>query len=336
MYQPSPLWDSLAPDPSQEKSLDKPLLFTQMTRLGCGGVVMAVVLHHLVADGFGQAHFTKSWTELARGNPISAHPHLDRTCMQARFPPYSSFEHQEYIVHKSAPSGLFNTATKDLPPTSSRIFEFLPQDIQSLKEQAHSKVGGDDFTGFHVLVAHIWKYVTKAHRVKGSQPIKLGWALEGRNRFNPRLPSNYFGNVVFYGYAEERAEVVVAQPLHDVAMHIRCGTQRITSEYMRSAVDLIAIQSSPALVTGSCLEMPTDLFITSLVNFNAYEMDWGWGPPLFFTPTIPKIHISRGGTVTLLPHSNPGAINALITLFEPQMDALSSDNQFFPISKARL
>lgn len=30
MYQPSPLWTSLAPNPYEEESLDKPLLFTQV------------------------------------------------------------------------------------------------------------------------------------------------------------------------------------------------------------------------------------------------------------------------------------------------------------------
>lgn len=95
---------------------------SQLTRLGCGGVVVAVSLYHLVADGAGLAHFIASWAELARGEAIAAPPHLDRACMSARTPPCPSFEHQEYTVHKQPPSYM-----EQPPPMTSRIFEFLAQ-----------------------------------------------------------------------------------------------------------------------------------------------------------------------------------------------------------------
>lgn len=88
--------------------------------------MVAVMLHHLVADGAAQAHFVASWAELARGQPITAHPHLDRACMNARTPPCPSFEHLEYTIHQTAPS-FSGAAGDELPPMTSRIFEFLPQ-----------------------------------------------------------------------------------------------------------------------------------------------------------------------------------------------------------------
>jgi shikimate O-hydroxycinnamoyltransferase len=196
---------------------------SQLTRLGCGGVVVAVSLYHLVADGAGLAHFIASWAELARGEAITAPPHLDRACMSARTPPCPSFEHHEYTVHKQPPS-YSGAAMEQPPPMTSRIFEFLAQvrhhrainhfqinavcrslglrkltsvgcvqDIRVLKERANAEAGSDAYTGFQALAAHLWKHIVKARGTEASEEIKLGWAVDGRKRFHPPLPPHYFG-----------------------------------------------------------------------------------------------------------------------------------------------
>ncbi|KAG0619415.1 hypothetical protein M758_4G138100 [Ceratodon purpureus] len=324
MYQPSPLWTSLAPNPYEDQSLDKPLLYTQLTRLACGGVVVVVMLHHVVADGAGLSHFVASWAELAREHPITAPPHLDRACMQARTPPCPSFDHPEYIVHQTIPSFSLS-ATAQPPPMTSRIFEFLPQDIATLKERA-SKADSNPVTGFQALAAHIWKHATKARAIESAQEVKLGWAVDGRKRFdNPALPTNYFGNVNFYGYAEATAGEVAAQPLRDVAALVASGTQRVTDAYMRSALDLVASQASPALVTGSFVGA-ADLALTSWTHFPAYDVDWGWGRPVFFGVPV----CAFTGLAVLLPHPR-GGVNALVGMFQSHMDALLSDSDFYPV-----
>ncbi|KAG0597913.1 hypothetical protein M758_12G030400 [Ceratodon purpureus] len=339
IYQPSHLWDSLAPNPNEEASTDKPLLYTQLTRLGCGGLVVAVLLHHQVADGVAQDHFVASWSELARGEPITVHPLLDRKSMQTRSPPRPSLEHPEYIIHRIMPEAMpdlpsYDTTT-DLPPITSRIFEFSREDIQVLKKRASTEAGGSDHvsTGFQVLAAHIWKHVTKARGGDASQLIKLAWAIDGRKRFNPPLPPHYFGNVLFYGLTKGRAGEV----MHHTPMRILNATQRFTDEYMHSIIDLIASQDSPALVISPALVddnlmilrttgsvMPSELCITSWVHFRSYQVDWGWGSPLFFS-TSGSIY---EGFVALLPHADGRSVNAYISLFRSHMDALLSDVHF--------
>lgn len=274
-FQPSPLWKSLAPDPNaiDQGPTEKPLLFTQLTRLAGGGVVLAVKLHHFVSDGAAQDYFVSSWAELARNGEISALPYLDRAVMKARTPPCPSFEHVEYIVHKEVPGG-FSSTTKP-PPMTSKIFEFRTEDILLLKDRANSHDKKDAFTGFQALASHIWKHVTKARGIEPSCDIKLGWAVDGRKRFNPPLPTNYFGNVNFYGCVKSNAREVVAKPLDCAATSIRSATNRITDEYMRSALDFIESQMNPFLLTASFVGT-ADLAMTSWTRFASYEVDFGW------------------------------------------------------------
>lgn len=98
--------------------------------MSCGGAVLAVLLHHLVADGTAQSQFVKAWSEMARGEEISAYPHLDRSRMQARTPPNPSFVHNEYVVLNQAPSFSKEDMAKlilAMPLMTSRIFEFLAE-----------------------------------------------------------------------------------------------------------------------------------------------------------------------------------------------------------------
>lgn len=289
--------------------------------------MVAVSLYHLVADGAGLAHFIASWAELARGEAIAAPPHLDRACMSARTPPSPSFEHQEYTVHKQPPS-YSGAAMGQPPPMTSRIFEFLAQDIRVLKERANAEAGSDAYTGFQALAAHLWKHIVKARGTEASEEIKLGWAVDGRKRFHPPLPPHYFGNVNFYGCSEATAGEVMGEAMQGTARRIQAGTQRITDEYMRSALDLVEAQDEGAVVMASFVG-PSDLAITSWQHFSTYDVDWGWGKPRFFAPSV----YAFTGLVILLPHPLRGhAVNALVGMFVPHMQALLSDPHFYPVT----
>lgn len=294
--------------------------------------MLAVLLHHLVADGAAQSHFVASWAELTRGQEISAPPHLDRSRMQARMPPCPAFEHMEYIVHKQAPSfssEAMAELARNMPPMTSRIFEFLPEDLELLRERAKANAdpGEPPFTAFQALTGHIWKHLALARGIKSSEAMKLGWAVDGRKRFRPPLPPTYFGNVNFYACAESIAGELTSQPLQATAKTIQSATKRITHEYMQSALDLVETTGNPALVTASFIG-PADLALTSWANFGAYQLDFGSGTPVFFAPPV----YGFVQLVVLLPHPRGhGAVNALVGMFEPQMQALLSDQDFYPL-----
>jgi shikimate O-hydroxycinnamoyltransferase len=136
------------------------------------------------------------------------------------------------------------------------------------------------------------------------------------------------GNVNFYGCSEATAGEVMGEALQGTAGRIQAGTQRITDEYMRSALDLVEAQDEGAVVMASFVG-PSDLAITSWQHFSAYDVDWGWGKPRFFAPSV----YSFTGLVILLPHPLRGhAVNALVGMFVPHMQALLSDPHFYPVT----
>ncbi|KAK3131798.1 hypothetical protein QOZ80_6AG0511630 [Eleusine coracana subsp. coracana] len=86
------------------------LLFAQVTRLRCGGVVLGLALHHFVVDARSAAHFVETWASIARGDDdTAAHapvpPCFDHRLLAARPGPARAvaFDHPEYKPEPEPP-----------------------------------------------------------------------------------------------------------------------------------------------------------------------------------------------------------------------------------------
>ncbi|TVU02069.1 hypothetical protein EJB05_52435, partial [Eragrostis curvula] len=84
--------------------LGSALLLVQVTRLLCGGFVLALRLNHTLCDAAGIAQFLSAVGELARGVPAAptVAPVWRRELLDARDPPRPSFPHPEYDVAAGA------------------------------------------------------------------------------------------------------------------------------------------------------------------------------------------------------------------------------------------
>jgi shikimate O-hydroxycinnamoyltransferase len=60
--------------PTPAPNPPRPLLFTQLTRLRCGGVVLDLALHHSVVDAKSAAHFVETWASITRGDDTAPLP----------------------------------------------------------------------------------------------------------------------------------------------------------------------------------------------------------------------------------------------------------------------
>src|SRR3954471_14063149 len=71
--------------------------YVQVTRLACGGFILAVRLMHTMADAQGLVQFLAAVAELARGAAApSVRPVWERELLEARSPPRPAFAHREY------------------------------------------------------------------------------------------------------------------------------------------------------------------------------------------------------------------------------------------------
>ncbi|KAG5530901.1 hypothetical protein RHGRI_025751 [Rhododendron griersonianum] len=126
--------------------------------------------------------------------PLAAQvpPFLDRSILRARNPPKIEFPHHEYasIEDVSNTDDIYNENI------IYKSFCFEYEKIQKLKMAAMEDGVVDKCSTFEVVSAFIWKSRTQALKLRYDQRVKYVLVVDGRLRFDPPLPENYFGNGV--------------------------------------------------------------------------------------------------------------------------------------------
>ncbi|PPR87146.1 hypothetical protein GOBAR_AA33544 [Gossypium barbadense] len=126
---------------------------------------------HTLGDGTAALHFISSWVNTSRGLSPTIAPFIDRTPIRARDPPAPKFHHVE-----NDPSPVLKFASKsqsnDHKPSIVSTFKLTADQLNTLKAKANVANAncGIKYISFNILVAHIWRCVSKA---RVSPPIKI-------------------------------------------------------------------------------------------------------------------------------------------------------------------
>nr|GEY86743.1 chloramphenicol acetyltransferase-like domain-containing protein [Tanacetum cinerariifolium] len=295
-----------------------PILLLQVTRFKCGGVSLGVGMHHRIADGLSAQHFLNSWSEMARGLGLTLSPFLDRTLLRSRDPPQPVFEHIEYLP--PPPMRLWPLKFSS-DETVTSIFKLTQYQIRILK--AKSKEDGNTirYSSYEMLAGHIWKTVCKARGLPDDQDTKLYIPTNARAHLNPPLPKGYFGNVILMatpiavvGKLQSNPTWYAASKIHDVI------TQRNT-DYLMSAIDYLELQPDLNNMDrgAQSFECP-NLGISSWARLSIYDVDFGWGRPVFMGPAV----IPFEGLSFVLPSPiNDGSMTIAIALQAQHMKLFS-------------
>ncbi|CAN1287027.1 Shikimate O-hydroxycinnamoyltransferase [Linum perenne] len=157
-------------------------------------------------------------------------------------------------------------------------------------------------TSYEVLATHIWRCVSEARGLSDNQETKLYIATDGRSRLRPRLPPEYFGNVIF--------TTTPVALIHD-------ALTRMDDEYLRSALDYLQVQPDlSSLEKGAHTFRCPNLGITNWVRLPVHDADFGWGRPIFMGPA----GIPFEGLSFMLPSpTNDGSISLIISLLVEHM-----------------
>ncbi|KAJ6355292.1 hypothetical protein OIU77_005806 [Salix suchowensis] len=247
-----------------------PLVVLQVTRFKCGAVSLGVGLHHILADGTSALHFINSWSDVARGLPVSTPPFIDRTLLRARDPPNPTFHHNEYDPPPSM----------NPPPP-----QITPEQLDALKAKVRTEDGTVRYSTYETITAHIWRSMCKARGLSDDQASKLYISTDGRFRLNPQLPPGYLGNVLFTTTVMGLSGEIQSKPLVRTMERIRGGLRRMDDEYLRSALDYIGAQPDlNALKRGPHTYASPNLNIVSWIRLPVHDADFGWGRPLFMGP----------------------------------------------------
>ncbi|CAO2819637.1 unnamed protein product [Amaranthus hypochondriacus] len=173
-----------------------PLLRVQVTEL-IDGVFIGCSMNHTVGDGTSYWHFWNMWSEIHRSGsedlvPLSLMPIHKRWFPEGYGPAISlPFSQTETNHSKYKESDQFRV----------RIFHFSSESIARLKSKANEENSNNNNTtskisSFQALSALYWRAIIRALRLPNNQVTNCRLTSNDRNRLQPPLPTEYFGNCI--------------------------------------------------------------------------------------------------------------------------------------------
>ncbi|MED6225728.1 hypothetical protein PIB30_096441 [Stylosanthes scabra] len=233
-----------------------------------------------MVDATGLEQFMSALADMARGaHQPSILPIWQRELLFARNPPQISCNHPEYdqLPINTQDRAIISSYEKDM---TQRSFFFGQTDIASLHGLVPPHHG--HCTRFELITACIWCCRTKALQLAPEDEVRMMCIVNARDRFNPKIPIGYYGNVFVYPAAVTTVKKLCENPLGYAVELIKKVKAEVTEEYVRSVADLMVTKRRPLFTTvGSFI-------VSNLTRVGLIEVDFGWGKALY-------AGVSKGG-----------------------------------------
>ncbi|MCL7030824.1 hypothetical protein MKW94_026011 [Papaver nudicaule] len=307
----------------------KELALVQLTRFTCGSLVFSFSSNHIVADGVLMIKFMMSWAQACRGIKICPRPLHDRNIFVPRNPSNIQFDHRSFEMTKRK---LKNDPMMPCYSQDDLVHEVLhcsPELIARLKSKASSSFPDVDngglrttYSTFECLVAHLWKVITRVRRLPDSQRTYVKISVNGRRRLIPRVPDEYFGNLVLWAYPETTGKDLTGESLRQTADTIHEAVAKVNDDYFKSFIDF----ANENLHDDGLMPLHTDhmtvpslwpnVEVQSWLGFPFDDMDFGAGKPFAVTPSFDPW---EGQIYLVRSVAGDGSIDVHVTLFQQQL-----------------
>jgi shikimate O-hydroxycinnamoyltransferase len=240
--------------------------------------VLGSATNHNLMDGRSVFYFFQTWACIARGELDSViPPSFDNTLLHARSPPTITSDHPEY---RSCHDQVKNTVTPSLCVVTK--LKLSNEQICSLKSQCTDGSSKTRISTFCVISALFWKCYCIAQELPPGTNTRLQFTADIRERLQPPLPQEFFGNAVIRTSATADASKITSNPISIAASSVKAAIDGITDEYIRSFIDYVEVNQDKKL--APVRELPkSDLRIASIAGMPVYEADFGWGAPQLLT-----------------------------------------------------
>ncbi|KAJ1417060.1 Transferase, partial [Sesbania bispinosa] len=272
-----------------------------VTRLKCGGFMVATRLNHTMSDEAGMKQFMNTWAEMARGaGQPSILPVWNRELLMARDPPRITCNHREYeqVTDNTLEEGTIMV---------DRSFFFGPTEIAALRRLLPFHLRKRSTT-FDIITACWWCCRTKALQLKPEEEVRMMCIINSRSRFNPPLPVGYYGNGFVFPATVTTVGKLCGNPFAYVVDLIRKVKDEVTEEYVHSVADFMVLK-------GQCLFTSVrSCIVSDLTRARFREVDFGWGKAVYGG-------VAKGGAGPF-----PGA-----TFLTPSKNAIGEEGILLPI-----
>ncbi|KAJ3687110.1 hypothetical protein LUZ61_016274 [Rhynchospora tenuis] len=295
------------------------LVQVQLTRFACGSLVVGFTAHHQVADGHATSNFLVAWGLATRNLVIDPIPLCMRNIIfKPRDPPLIQYDHHkiEYMNNKYAKyTAISDNKISNEEDITIQKVHFSNEFINKLRAKASTGLS-KPFSRFETILAHLWRVITMARELQGHETTQIRISVNGRMRLAPKVPNEYFGNLVLWAFPRTKVRDLINRPLRFAAELIRAEVAKVNDTYFKSFIDFASsnIVNKEGLVTTAIMDEMTlspRLEVESWLTFPFYDLDFGSGSPYYFMPT----YFATEGLLFLLPsHLGDGSIDAIVQL----------------------
>ncbi|XVF42791.1 hypothetical protein PTKIN_Ptkin01aG0393300 [Pterospermum kingtungense] len=238
-----------------------------VTRLRCGGFIFAFRVNHTMCDAAGITQFLSTVGQMARGRLAPSIPPVwERHLLRARDPPRVTCKHPAYDEVKGA----------IVPNDDHRSFFLGPAEISALRKQVPHHLR--NYSTFELLTACFWRCRTTAIQVNPEEEVRMVCTVDARSKFNPPLPSGYYGNAFAYSAAVAQARKLCENPLGYALQLVKQAKADVTEEHMKSLADLMVIKGRPHYA------VVRSYLVSDATRARFRDVDYGWGKAVYGGP----------------------------------------------------
>ncbi|KAH6827697.1 hypothetical protein C2S53_018431 [Perilla frutescens var. hirtella] len=260
----------------------------------CGGISVAVCLSHKLGDAASFVTFMNAWASTCRGESSRIiNPSFD---LALRFPP-----------RDPSASGLNVGFTKEKIRTKRVVFD--SKKIEKLRQEAAAASASvKDPTKVEAVTALIWRSFIEANKAAmppatGTSPFGASHAVNMRPRTVPPIPDHTFGNCFAFAYA-----VVSPEDDDDDVCKLRAAIRAVDDDYINKVLNGDMLFA--ALDQVGEMFKPGNCIFTSWRRFPVYDVDFGWGKPVWVSTTpMPYANL-----VVLMDTPSGDGIEAWVTI----------------------
>ncbi|KAL2928482.1 Benzyl alcohol O-benzoyltransferase, partial [Bienertia sinuspersici] len=264
---------------------------SNVTKLKCGGFILALRLNHTMSDAQGLVQFMGAVAELARGaQSPSIQPVWDRHLLTTRNLPRVTSGHHNY-------DNIANTKGNILKDDMvHKSFFFGPTEIAALRRFIPHHLTKSSI--FEILTACIWRCRTIALQPNPNELVPIKCVINARNRCQPPLPHGYYGNAYTYAISLPTAANLSSNPISYALKLVKTAKTNIVKNYMTSLSNLVAQNGMLHLTTGRAL------IVSDVTRVGFDELDFGWGPPVYGGPAKGGVGLTPGITAVYVAGRN--------------------------------
>jgi hypothetical protein len=154
----------------------------------------------------------------------------------------------------------------------TRSFLFSPRDIAALRSRLPVHLV-QSATVFELITAAVWRCRTVALEYTPNEKVYVLIITNARGRWkrNPPIPLGFYGNAHFITVAKATVGDLCRSTMADAVEFVREAKFRVTEEYVKSVLDLIARGESYAEV-----ERSRAFVVSDITRCGDDSLDLGW------------------------------------------------------------